>query len=281
MKNINPTLIIESAWEVCNQVGGIYTVIRSKVPSMMDKFGSKYIAVGPYKRKSASGEFEHKDLPDSPVGKAIKDMWDAGLDVHYGSWLISGRPSTILFNIESVSNNLYGIKNEIARKFNLDLSNVEELFDEVMLFGAMYDIFLNNLAKYVDSKNSNILLHFHEWMSVSHISNIKERNLPYKTIFTTHATILGRYLAMNDPGFYSNLPHYDWYKESSYFNILPQVTFERVAASSCDTLTTVSNITANECKYLLGREVDGILPNGLNIDRFVATHKIEALHTDI
>ena len=108
------SLIFETAWEVCNQVGGIYTVIRSKVPSMIQRLGDNYTVVGPYFPDQANSEFEHNDLPDTPIGWAIKKMWDMGLDVHYGTWLISGRPKAILFNTESVKHKLDDIKNKIS-----------------------------------------------------------------------------------------------------------------------------------------------------------------------
>src|SRR6478735_3602063 len=90
--------LLEVAWEVCNQVGGIYTVIRSKVPSMIEKWGENYCLIGPYFPNKASAEFEEIESYDDPFGKAVKKLKDSGMDVHYGYWLVSGRPKVILFN---------------------------------------------------------------------------------------------------------------------------------------------------------------------------------------
>ncbi|MCR9062477.1 MAG: glycogen synthase, partial [Cytophagales bacterium] len=58
-------VLFELAWEVCNQVGGIYTVIRSKVPAMVEKWGDDYCLIGPYIPQTASIEFE-PSVDDSP-----------------------------------------------------------------------------------------------------------------------------------------------------------------------------------------------------------------------
>jgi len=274
----NNTFLFETAWEVCNQVGGIYTVIRSKVPSVVKRRGDNYTVIGPYFSNKADAEFEHNPLPDSPIGWAIQKMWDMGLDVHYGTWLISGRPKAILFNQNSIKDRLFDIKAKIGSRYQINLDYADGLFDDVVAFGEMSYIFYELFAQFHDWDKQKVIIHFHEWMAVSHLADLKYNNLPYKTVFTTHATILGRYLAMNDGDFYQHLPFYDWYKEASHFNILPQVSFERLAAHNSDVLTTVSNITGKECTHLLGRTPDAILPNGLNIERFKAAHKIETYH---
>ncbi|MCK5782515.1 MAG: glycosyltransferase [Flavobacteriales bacterium] len=280
MSSKETKFIFEAAWEVCNKVGGIYTVIRSKVPAMRKRLGDNYAVIGPYFSHKADSEFEHNELPDSAIGWAIKKMWDMGLDVHYGTWLISGRPTAILFNTESIKNRLSDIKAKVSARAEINIDETDELFDDVLAFGELTNIFYNLFAETHDWNTQKVIIHFHEWMAVSHLVDLKDKKLPFKIIFTTHATILGRYLAMNDGEFYQHLPFYDWHKEASHFNILPQVSFERIAAHSADVLTTVSNITGKECTYLLGRSPDTILPNGLNIERFKATHKIEYLHTE-
>ncbi|MCK5906112.1 MAG: glycogen/starch synthase [Flavobacteriales bacterium] len=274
------TFLFETAWEVCNQVGGIYTVIRSKVPSVIKRHGDNYTVIGPYFSNKADAEFEHNPLPDNPTGWAIQKMWDMGLDVHYGTWLISGRPKAILFNVESIKDKLFDIKAKIGSRYQINLDSTDDLFDDVISFGEMSYIFYELFAQSNDWEKQKVIIHFHEWMAVSHLADLKYNNLPYKIVFTTHATILGRYLAMNDSDFYQHLPFYNWFKEAAHFNILPQVSFERLAAHNSDVLTTVSNITGKECTHLLGRTPDTILPNGLNIARFKAAHKIETYHVE-
>jgi glycogen(starch) synthase len=115
-------------------------------------------------------------------------------------------------------------------------------------------------------------------MAGSHLGSIRRKNFPITTIFTTHATYLGRCLAINDENFYNHLPYYQWHDEAKKLNIEPQNLIERTAAHAAHVFTTVSEITGLECKYLIGREVDLTLPNGLNIERFVAEHEFQNLH---
>ena len=105
------TFLFEIAWEVCNQVGGIYTVIRSKVPSVIDKWGHEnYCLIGPYFAEQAAAHFDPATDFSSPIGKAVLKLQERGFDVHYGQWIVSGRPHVVLFNPYSVYDKLGEIK---------------------------------------------------------------------------------------------------------------------------------------------------------------------------
>ena len=84
-------LLMEIAWEVCNQLGGIYTVIRSKVPSMVEQWGNRYVLVGPYTENAMATEFEPAPLTGA-IGQVVKQMRELGIGAHYGRWLVTGRP---------------------------------------------------------------------------------------------------------------------------------------------------------------------------------------------
>jgi glycogen(starch) synthase len=127
----------------------------------------------------------------------------------------------------------------------------------------------------------NMIAHFHEWMAGIPIPSIRKDNLNIKVVFTTHATLLGRYLAMNDPKFYDHLAFYNWEVESTKFNVKPIAEIERASAHGAHIFTTVSEITGHECTHLLGRTPDMILPNGLNIVRYEALHQIQNQHVKI
>ncbi|MBY0426929.1 MAG: glycogen synthase, partial [Cytophagales bacterium] len=107
-KNESENLLIEVAWEVCNQIGGIYTVIRSKVPSIIQNWGDNYCLVGPYFRMPA--EFEPTDNFDDSIGRAVLKMREMGFEVHYGYWLVTGRPKVVLINPYSIYTRLGEIK---------------------------------------------------------------------------------------------------------------------------------------------------------------------------
>lgn len=135
-KIIEDTLLTEIAWEACNQVGGIYTVLRSKVPTMVNKFGPNYCLVGPYVKASVSTEFEEiKDI-EGPFSRAASKMREMGFDVHYGKWLVTGRPKIVLFDPVSVFDRLGDIKYELWEHHHIETPD-EDLVNQVIAFGFL------------------------------------------------------------------------------------------------------------------------------------------------
>jgi glycogen(starch) synthase len=276
----NSTLF-EVAWEVCNQVGGIYTVIRSKVPSVINKWGKdNYFLIGPYFEEQAAAHFDAATDFSTPIGKAVLKMQERGFDVHYGQWIVSGRPNVVLFNPYSVYDKLGEIKHFVWQDYHISLPGSDELLDKVAAFGYQVKEFFNYLCSN-DLCGGHVIAHFHEWMAGLPIPGIRKDNLNIKIVFTTHATLLGRYLAMNDQRFYDHLPFYNWEKEAANFNVKAIAEIERASAHGAHVFTTVSDVTAKECTYLLGRTPDMILPNGLNIQRFEALHQIQNQHVQV
>ncbi|WMJ73729.1 glycosyltransferase [Cytophagaceae bacterium ABcell3] len=278
-KQFSDALLLEVAWEVCNQVGGIYTVIRSKVPAMCEKWGGNYCLIGPYFHNKAQAEFDPIEDYSDPFGQAVLKMRDMGFEVFYGKWLVSGRPRVVLINPYSAFHKLNEIKYYLWEHHQLTSKDLDELYDQVVSFGYLVKVYLAELSN-AQANEKKVLAHFHEWMVGTAIPGIKHDGIKVSTVFTTHATLLGRYLAMNNPYFYDHLPWLDWLKEAQYFNIEPQVRIERAAAHGADVFSTVSDVTAKECTHLLGRDVDLILPNGLNIQRFIALHEFQNLHLE-
>jgi glycogen(starch) synthase len=271
--------LIEVAWETCNQVGGIYTVIRTKVPSMVEKWGNDYLLLGPYFAQTAAAEFEALPVTDeTPLERAILWMREQGLTVYYGNWLITGKPKIVLFDFASIYDQVNAIKGRIWDNHKISTLGVEELVNQTIALGEMIRLFLGQLAQENKSK-TNIVVHFHEWMAATCLPDLKKEKVKISTVFTTHATMLGRYLAGNVPNFYDVIDRFDWHKEAKHYGIEAQACFERAAAQKADVLTTVSDITAKECQYFLGRIPELILPNGLNIQRFAALHEHQNLHS--
>lgn len=272
------TKLFEIAWEVCNQVGGIYTVIRSKVPSVIEKWGAEnYFLIGPYFADQAAAHFDPATDYSTPVGKAVHKMQERGFDVHYGQWIVSGRPNVVLFNPYSVYDKLGEIKHFIWQDYHISLPEQHELLDKVAAFGFQVKEFLRYLCS-SGFCNGKVIAHFHEWMAGLPIPGLRKDNLNIKIVFTTHATLLGRYLAMNDNQFYDHLPFYNWEQEAINFNVKAIVEIERASAHGAHVFTTVSELTGRECTHLLGRTPDLILPNGLNIQRFEALHQVQNQH---
>lgn len=278
-QQVNQSLLLEAAWEVVNQVGGIYTVVRSKAPDIIKKWGDNYTLLGPYIPNQAASEFEPIEDLSGPLGKAVQAMRDQGIGVHYGVWLVSGRPKVVLFDIGSVMHRLGEIKYLLWEDHGISSPGEDQLLNDVIAFGELVRMFVSTL-EHQNGFDKRLILHIHEWMAASGIPGLRKDGTKAKIVFTTHATMLGRYLAMNDPNFYDHLSFMDWEKEAKHFNIETAVGLERAAAHGSHIFSTVSEVTAKECRQLLGRDPEVILPNGINNQRFEALHEFQNLHLE-
>ncbi len=274
------SFLFEVAWEVCNQVGGIYRVIHSKIHRAKSAWETNYCLLGPYFYNKALSEFEPQEEQTDSIGKAVATLRQNGYEVYDGYWLINKKPRVILFNPQSVVSKLGEIKYELWQYHHISVEKYDQLVDQVLAFGFLIKMFFITLNEQKILKKQSTIAHFHEWMAATALPEIRRLELPITNIFTTHATVLGRYLAMNDDIFYEHLPFYNWEEEAAKFNIETEAKLERAAAHGTHVFTTVSDVTARECTHLLGRKPDTILPNGLNISRFTALHELQNLHLD-
>ena len=243
----------------------------------MENWGGRFCMVGPYVNKNIQAELEPLNDVEDVFGQAAANLRKKGYDVHYAEWLITGKPRVVLLNpnvIEEKALNV--IKYLLWKNHQIGTPTGHQLVDQVIAFAYLTKLFFDELVKL--TKDHTLIAHFHEWMAGLPILDIKREKMPIKTIFTTHATQLGRHLAINSPLFYAHLPFFDWQVEAKKFWVETEARIEYGCAQSCDVMTTVSEVTAYECEYLLKRKCDVILPNGLNIERFEALHEFQNLH---
>jgi glycogen(starch) synthase len=268
-------LLFEIAWEVCWQLGGIYTVLRSKAPAMLQRWDERYCLIGPYNPQTAAFEFDEQ--PATGIFRdALKALSDSGIPAKYGRWLIPGRPQVILIDHRARYSWLDSDKYAMWKDHGISTQNNDGEVNEVVAFGFAVTEFFIKLVNVVG--NRPILAHFHEWMAGVAIPRIAHLGLPIATVFTTHATLLGRYLAGDSADFYNHLPFINPEEQAAKYQIFPRFAIERAAAHACTVFTTVSEVTATEAEKLLGRTPDAIVPNGLNIQRFAALHEFQNLH---
>lgn len=274
---LHNAFLVEVAWEVCNQVGGIYTVIRSKAPAMMNKWGGRYCMIGPFLHKNILAELEPLDDFNDVYGIAASNLRKKGYQVHYAEWLITGKPRVVLLNPNAIDEKTRNSFKYLLWK-NHGISTIDNpLVNQIIAFAFLTKLFIQELVALVGNDTSTIA-HFHEWMSGLPILDIKHEKINIKTIFTTHATQLGRHLAINSPAFYAHLPFFNWENEAKKFGVETEARIELACANNAEILTTVSEVTARECKHLLKRKPEVVLPNGLNIERFEALHEFQNMH---
>ncbi|MFN8392564.1 MAG: glycosyltransferase [Bdellovibrionota bacterium] len=267
------TLCIEVAWEVCNQVGGIYTVIRTKVPAMISEWGDSYLLIGPYNAGSAKVEFEPEE-PEGYLADVISRMNSDHTVVHYGRWLVPGEPPVLLIDASARSAELGNYKKFLWDRFRVSTVNPDSLVDEVLLFTSVAAELLREIA---GSSGNKVLAHFHEWMAGPAILSLKQEP-SIRTVFTTHATLVGRYVAGDNRPLYQELEQIDANERAAHYGILSRHLLERASAQECDVFTTVSEVTGRESIRFLGRQPDYLLPNGLNAHHFTALHEFQNLH---
>lgn len=257
-------------------MGGIYTVLKSKAPAMLERWGDRYCLIGPYMPACAAIEFEETGLPDNGLRAALLEMKSSGIACHYGRWLIPGKPKVILIDHTTRHPFFSDDKYLLWRDNHIETPAGDEEVNTAIAFGFAVTMFFTALAKH--QAQTPILAHFHEWQAGVPILRISHLKLPVRTFFTTHATLLGRYIASQSRNFYESLHQIDPERAARDFNIVPRYRLERAAAHGANYFSTISDITAGEARQMLGRSPDAILPNGFNKTRFTALHEFQNLH---
>uniref|UniRef100_A0A672YIC9 Glycogen [starch] synthase n=1 Tax=Sphaeramia orbicularis TaxID=375764 RepID=A0A672YIC9_9TELE len=262
--DLEDAVLFEIALEVANKVGGIYTVIQTKARLTSEEWGENYFLVGPYVESNVRTQVELIEPTNPVLKRTIDKMNSSGCKVYFGRWLIEGSPYVILIDVAFTAWSLDTWKSELWEFCDIGVPWFDREANDAVLFGFLTSWFLGEYAAQCEEP-PHIVAHFHEWLAGLGLVLCRQRQLPVATIFTTHATLLGRYLCAGNVDFYNNLAEFN-------------VDKERAAAHCAHVFTTVSQITAIEAEHLLKRKPDIITPNGLNVKKFSAVHEFQNLH---
>lgn len=273
------TFLYEVAWEVCNQVGGIYQVLRSKVPAMIDRWSDRYTVIGPHVPSKAALEFDAAK-PAGLMARVIDSLAAEGLIVHHGRWLVPGNPRALLVESKPTAEELGRIKFDLWKHAGIESPSHDPLLDGVIAFGDGVRRLLERIDQELRAADRRTLAHFHEYMGGLALPMLRARAPRIATAFTTHATLIGRYLASNEPDFYAKLSGFNGDEQAARFNIKPQHSMEKACAKAAHAFTAVSSITGEECAQLLGRALDVVTPNGLSIQQYYAAHQMQFWHAE-
>ncbi|HSW44357.1 MAG TPA: glycogen/starch synthase [Phycisphaerae bacterium] len=268
-------LIIEVSWEVCAQAGGIYTVLRSKSPAAVRRWGDQYWLIGPYRESAAAIEFE-LDPPGDVVARAVESLRDRGIIVHCGRWLITGRPRVMLIDLPTLYGRLGEMKYFLWKDHGISIPDSDGEMNDLVIFGYACAELLQAIHEHMAGRP--MLAHFHEWQSAVSLPVLRHRGVYFPTIFTTHATLVGRSLSAANANLYDHLDGIDGHVVAHKHQFEHRFLIEKAAAHSADVFTTVSGITAIEARQFLGRQPEVLLPNGLNVERFAAPYEFQNLH---
>ena len=264
-----PEYLFEISWEVCNKVGGIYTVVSTKARTLSQVEGLNAIYIGP-------DLWKNKENPLFTEDKRLWNAWRKSLEgekltVRCGYWEIPGRPKVILVDYKGHMEDKDAIYSELWNDFGVDSLHGYGDYDDSMIFGYSVGRVIESFYKKI-VKKGNVVVQAHEWQSGGAALYVKKHLPQAGTIFTTHATSIGRSIASNGKPLYDYFEGYNGDQMANELNVQSKHSVERVSAANVDCFTTVSEITARECEQLIERKIDVILENGFEKD-FVPTGK--------
>ena len=262
VKLLTPDYIFESSWEVCNKVGGIYTVLSTRAKTLQEMLEDRIIFIGPDFWESSESPYFKED-------SSLFAEWqwlakEQGIHVRVGRWTVPGEPIAILVDFKPY----FEKKNEIYawlwENYQVDSLHAYGDYDEASMFSYAAALVVESFYKHFLSKKQKVVYHANEWMCGLGALYINNKVPEIATIFTTHATSIGRSIAGNQKPLYDYLFAYNGDQMAEELNMQSKHSIEKQTAWNVDCFTTVSDITANECVELLDKPVDVVLPNGFD-----------------
>jgi hypothetical protein len=261
---LNPSVIFETSWEVCNKVGGIYTVLSSRANTLQQSHADKVFFIGP-------DVWQGKENPLFKENKRLLTKWkkaaaEAGVNARIGRWNVPGAPIAILVDFQP----FFDVKNDIYAEawdaFQVDSLHAYGDYDEASMFSYAAGKFVEAVVKAELLKGESIIYQAHEWMSGLGMLFLKKECPEVATIFTTHATSIGRSIAGNNKLLYKYFHGYNGDQMAAELSMEAKHSIEKQSAHGADCFTTVSMFTDRECKQLLDKPADVVLPNGFEND---------------
>lgn len=259
-----PDYIFESSWEVCNKVGGIYAVLSTRANTLQKKFKDRIIFIGPdcWQDKTCPYFKEDLSLFQDWRNEAEKE----GLKIRTGRWTIPGNPIAILVDFNKYYKDKNTIYTQLWKDFKVDSLHAYGDYDEASMFSYAAAKVVESFYNKNLGKKDKVVYHGNEWMTGLGLLYIKKHLPQIATIFTTHATSIGRSIAGNNKPLYDYLFAYNGDQMAEELNVQSKHSIEKQTAHNVDCFTTVSEITGKECEELLDKPADVILPNGFEDD---------------
>ena len=261
-KQLRPDYIFESSWEVCNKVGGIYTVLSTRAKTLQEALRDKIIFIGPDFWKENESPYFKED------SSLFADwQWEAknqGLKIKVGRWTVPGEPIAILVDFNPYfekKNDIYGW---LWENYGVDSLHAYGDYDEASMFSYAAALVVESFYNHYLTLKDKVIYHANEWMCGVGALYINNKLPQIGTIFTTHATSIGRSIAGNMKPLYDYLFAYNGDQMAGELNMQSKHSIEKQTAYYVDCFTTVSDITAKECVELLDKPVDVVLPNGFD-----------------
>lgn len=273
-------LLFETSWEVCNKVGGIYAVLSTKARTLGEQFGDKLIFIGPdlWNEDNPSPYFKERKTLLKQAQQKLQLPW--GISIRVGRWDIPGAPQVVLVNWGDTARHLSEIYGEMWRDYGVDSLHSYGDYEESCAFAVASAIVIKALTQHLKANPSRVVAHFDEWTTGMGLLYLKNREPRVSTIFTTHATSIGRSICGNGKPLYDYFHQYNGDQMAVELNMQSKHSLEKAAAHNADCFTTVSEVTARECEQLLQIRPQVVTPNGFEPDFVPKTVKYNRLRKD-
>lgn len=273
-------LLFETSWEVCNKVGGIYAVLSTKARTLGEQFGDKLIFIGPdlWNEDNPSPYFKERKTLLKQAQQKLQLPW--GISIRVGRWDIPGAPQVVLVNWGDTARHLSEIYGEMWRDYGVDSLHSYGDYEESCAFAVASAIVIQALTQHLKANPSRVVAHFDEWTTGMGLLYLKNREPRVSTIFTTHATSIGRSICGNGKPLYDYFHQYNGDQMAVELNMQSKHSLEKAAAHNADCFTTVSEVTARECEQLLQIRPQVVTPNGFEPDFVPKTVKYNRLRKD-
>lgn len=273
-------LLFETSWEVCNKVGGIYAVLSTKARTLGEQFGDKLIFIGPdlWNEDNPSPYFKERKTLLKQAQQKLQLPW--GISIRVGRWDIPGAPQVVLVNWGETARHLSEIYGEMWRDYGVDSLHSYGDYEESCAFAVASAIVIQALTQHLKANPSRVVAHFDEWTTGMGLLYLKNREPRISTIFTTHATSIGRSICGNGKPLYDYFHQYNGDQMAVELNMQSKHSLEKAAAHNADCFTTVSEVTARECEQLLQIRPQVVTPNGFEPDFVPKTVKYNRLRKD-
>ena len=257
-----PDYIFESSWEVCNKVGGIYTVLSSRAKTLQDMLPDRILFIGPDCWRNSQCPYFTEDA--SLFADWREEAAEEGLKVKIGRWNIPGNPISILVDFQPFFEQKDAIYTWLWEHYQVDSLHAYGDYDEASMFSYAAARVVESFYNHCIDATKRVVYHGNEWMCGLGLLYINDKLPQIATLFTTHATSIGRSIAGNNKPLYDYLFAYNGDQMAGELNMQSKHSIEKQTAHHVDCFTTVSDITANECLELLDKPVDFVLPNGFD-----------------
>ena len=258
---ITPEYIFESSWEVCNKVGGIYTVLSTKAHTLQQMLHDKIIFIGPdIWNKTQPADF----IEDNSLFGAWRAHAEAqeGLHVKVGRWDVPGQPPVVLVDFKPFLGERDTLFYTMWERYQVNSLHAYGDYDESCIFAYAVGKVIESFYHYYKLEDKRVAALFNEWMLGMGALYVKMTLPKVATLFTTHATPVGRSIAGNNKALYAYMDGYNGDQMAYELNMEAKHSIEKQTAHQVDCFTTVSDITARECRQLLDKAPDIVTPNG-------------------